>query len=248
MGVGPLHSRRFVEGMFALRQDMPAFRRIVSAVLRFTAISVLALPLTQLGCGPHSAPDPVASFVRDHMQPGSAAFFVPSPVSRDESVEAILEVGPPSSSPEELQRGLEREIGRAGRGASGKVSIASRMIANLVTDRECTIVPKDPLDQAISLPDGAKWRWSITPRARGTMRVTVTLAAPVIIDDRETSYRVTSFEQAVSVTVTGEDFLSDLLTWARDHWVILAAFSAACGGVLNWWRRRRTRRRPAGFR
>lgn len=181
------------------------------------------------------------------MRPGSAAFFVPSPINRNEPVEAVLEIGPPDISPEVLQQGLERLGGRLGVGASGGIRIAPRMIANLVADRECTIVPKDPLDQAISLPDGAKWRWTITPKVRGSTRVTVTLTAPVIIDGRETSYRVTSFEKTVEVIVTGTDVASDLLSWAKDNWVILGAFGTAVAAAWAWLRRRRTRRRRAGF-
>lgn len=175
------------------------------------------------------------------MQPASAAFFVPSPVGRNEPAEAVLEIRPPSIGPEELQQELERFAGRLGVGAADSIRVGPRMTASLVADRECDIVEKDPLDQAVVLAEGAKWRWTVTPRVGGRIRLTVTLTAPVVIEDRETSYRVTSFEETVTVTVTASDRFSDLMKWARDYWVILVACGGALVALFRWLRQRRTR-------
>src|SRR3990172_7848444 len=203
---------------------------------RVAVRSALAVAFLAASC---SAPreDPVGAFVREKMQPGSAGFFIPSPVHRGEPVEAVLQVTAPTMSPDELQAELERIAGRIGVGASGAIRIASRMTATLVTDRECTITPKDPSDQAINLREGTTWRWTVTPRTRGSTRVTVTLAAPVTINGRETSYRVTTFEKTVTVTVTGSDVASDVLTVAKEYWVILAAVGAGLGALFGWLRR-----------
>jgi hypothetical protein len=181
------------------------------------------------------------------MQPGSAAFFIPSPVHRGEPVEAVLQISAPTISPEELQAELERLSGRFGIGVSGAIRVASRMTATLVTDRECAITLKDPADQAINLHQGAAWRWIVTPKTHGSTRVTVTLAAPVTINGNETAYRVTSFERTVTVSVTRSDVISDVLTWAKEYWAILAAVGAGLGTSFEWLRRKRKRKRQAGF-
>src|SRR5205823_3162040 len=93
--------------------------------------------------------DPVADAVRTLLRPRSAAFFVPSPVRRDEPIEAVLEIGPPDATPEEVQIRLESYSARLGVGASGHVDVAPRMVANLVADRDCTITPKDSVDRAV---------------------------------------------------------------------------------------------------
>jgi hypothetical protein len=182
------------------------------------------------------------------MQPGSAAFFVTSPVHRGEPAEATLQISAPTISPDELQAELERMAARTGVGASGAIRVASRMTATLVTDRECAITPKDPADQAVNLREGTTWRWTVIPRTRGSTRVTVTLAAPVTINGHETSYRVTTFEKTVTVTVTGSDVASDLLTWVKEYWVILVALAGGLGAFFEWLRRKRKRKRQVGFR
>src|SRR5262245_11071952 len=109
-------------------------------------MSVLVLLLVAASCNPVNRPmeDPVASFVRQVMQPGSAAFYIPSPIHRGEPVEAVLQIGAPSTSPEEMRRKLQELAGRPGVGASDAIRIAPRMTAMLVTDRESTIALKDP--------------------------------------------------------------------------------------------------------
>ena len=189
---------------------------------------------------------PLRLFVQRNMQPGSAAFLIPSPIKRDEPVEAVLEIRPPTITPGALQQELGSLAGRMGIGAAGAIRVAPRMVATLVTDRACAIVPKDAADQAINLREGARWRWTVTPKVRGTIKATVTLAAPVIINGRESSYTVTSFERTVTVTVTSQGLAGDTLTWVKDYWVIVAAVGTAIGGLWAWLRRRQSRRR-AGF-
>lgn len=185
--------------------------------------------------------DPVASFVRDRMQPGSAAFVIPSPVHRGEPVEAVLRISAPSTSPADLQKELERLRGRGAVGTSGSLRVAPRMTASLVADRDCQINAKDPADQAVDRRQGATWRWTVTPRARGTTLLTVTLTAPVSIEGQETSYRVTSFEKSLAVTVTPVDVASDLLIWAKEYWVILVALGTGIVTAIRWLNGRRRR-------
>lgn len=225
----------------------PSSGRAVSCSCRPAIRWGLAVVLLAASC---SAPreDPVATFVREKMQPGSAAFLIPSPIRRGDSVEAVLRVSAPTLPPDELQRELERAAGRPGIGASGSIRLASRMTAALATDRDSVIVPKDQADQAIDLRQGTTWRWTVTPKTSGSMRVTVTLSAPVTVDGHEASYRVTSFERTVTVTVTPSDRATDVLTWAKDYWVILAAVGAGLAALLEWLRRRSKRKGQAGFR
>ena len=244
---------RLIRGLACLRPQAVNSTEVVS--FRLAAISLWAFLLVLSSCSrgferpPASrVEDPVESFVQKHMQPGSAAFFVPSPVKRDEPVEGVLEISPPTIKPEELQRQLELLAGRLGVGASGSVKIASRMVANLVADRDCTITPKDPLEQAVIAAQGTTWRWTVIPRVRGTTRLTVTLTAQVVMDSRETSYRVTSFERNVDVTVTNTGVVSDVLGWAKDYWIILCAIGSGLVWLVAWLRRRRKRRGSVGFK
>jgi hypothetical protein len=78
------------------------------------------------------------------------------------------------------------------------------------------------------------------------MLVTATLSAPVTVHGREASYRVTSFEKTVTITVTGPDRVMDVLTWAKDYWIVLAAVGAGVAAVLEWLRRKN--KRKVGFR
>jgi hypothetical protein len=189
-----------------------------------------------------SGHDPVASFVQERMQPASAAFVVQSPMLRGRPADATLEVRPPSITPEALRRELEAALGSSAAGAAAAVRVANRMTATLVTDAECDIVARDPIEQAIDLATGATWRWTLTPKQRGTLRATVTLAALVVIDGDATPYRVTSFERTVTVDVTRGDVLSDILDWFKDYY---AAVAAAAGGAVAGlvWLRKRLRRR-----
>jgi len=217
---------------------------------RFASISVCAFLLVLSSCSrsklasPTSdASDPVAFFVQHYMQPGSAAFVVPSPVNRDDPAEAVLEITPPTIKPDVLQQELERLAGRPSVGSSGSIKVGSRMVATLVADRECTITPKDPPDQAVVADQGTTWRWSVTPHVRGTTRLTVTLMAQVVLDGRETSYRVTSFEKTVKVAVTNTGVITDALDWARNYWPVLAGVGTVLVGVVAWLRKRGAKHR-----
>ena len=221
--------------------------RASSWLSRSTVQWALAFILLAASCSP-PMDDPVATFVREKMQPGSAAFVIPSPVHRGESVEAVLRISGPTLSPDELQAELKRMAGRPGIGASGSIRLASRMTAALSTDRDAIIAPKDPADQAIDLSQGTTWRWTVTPGSSGAMRVTVTLSAPVTVDGHEASYRVRSFEKTVTVTVTTADRVNDVLAWAKDYWVILAAVVTGLAGLFEWLRRKGKRKRQAGYR
>ena len=67
-------------------------------------------PAPPVGAGPSGKPmppvvpdrDPVQTFITQRMQPASAAFFAPSPMQRDEPFEVVLDIAPPTISPEDL--------------------------------------------------------------------------------------------------------------------------------------------------
>jgi hypothetical protein len=67
-----------------------------------------------------------------------------------------------------------------------------------------------------SLPlvkERTRWVWNVTPMKSGDLILTVTLTAPVTLDGRETGYKITSFDRAVTVTVTTEQRVGDALSW-----------------------------------
>jgi hypothetical protein len=191
--------------------------------------------------------NPIEDFIRERMQPASAAFFAPSPMTRDEPVEAVLEISPPSVDPHALETELRARASQKGVTASDSIRIAPRMVASLVSDRDATIVAKDTLDRAIVLGERARWRWTVTPHGRDPLTLTALLKAPVVYDGQETGYEVKSFEKTVVVTVTTQQQLSDLWIWARDNWVLLAACAAALGAAARWVVGRVKRQRAVGF-
>lgn len=191
--------------------------------------------------------DPIREFIRQRMQPASAAFFAPSPMTRDSPFETMLEIAPPTVDPQSLERELRSRATQDGIAASESIQIAPRMIAALVADRPATIVAKDTLDRGIVMGERVVWRWTVTPHDRQPLTLTATLTAPVVYDGHETGYVVTSFERTVVVTITPEQRVGDLGVWVRDNWVLLAACAAALGGISRWLRHRRTRRRHAGL-
>jgi hypothetical protein len=122
--------------------------------------------------------DVVGRFIKERMKPASAAFFAPSPMQRDDTVEATLEIAPPEIAPDELAAELKAEAESRGVTASQSIRIASRMIANLVASKKCRIEPKGPLDRAVAFNERVIWQWNITPMQSGRMTLTVTLTAP----------------------------------------------------------------------
>ena len=135
--------------------------------------------------------DPVARFIETKMQPGSAAFVIPSPIGRGESVVAVLEVSALETTPEEIQRDLENELGRATTGASASIRLANRMVARLTTIErdaaEITIIGES--DIAVPFNEPVAWTWSVTPILAGEIHFRAELLAPVDIDGREAPNR-----------------------------------------------------------
>ena len=145
-----------------------------------------------------------------------------------------MEIAPPTISPADLAMELSivagkmKSIGASaplsateGVTASGLIRAAPRMVASLSADRACTITPKDPLDRAVALDERVRWRWLVTPKVAGRISLTATLSAPVVLDGKETSYSIRSFDKTVTVLVTNQQRASDALEWAKNHWVML---------------------------
>jgi tetratricopeptide (TPR) repeat protein len=211
--------------------------------------------------GPTVAPrDPVQTFITDRMQPASAAFYAPSQMQRDQPSEVLLEIAPPTISPADLAMELSivadeklKSTGVSaprsttqGVTASGLIRAAPRMVANLSADRACTITPKDPLDRAVASHERVRWRWTVTPKVAGPINLTATLSAPVILEGKETSYSIRSFDETVTVIVTNQQRATDALEWAKNHWVMLIFAGGALLGLLRWlWRHMRKPTPPA---
>src|SRR5689334_20601350 len=122
------------------RRSLLARRRGMTG--RFAGLPFLAavsgLLLSHLACRDdiayrQSQTDPVAKFIRTRMQPAAAAFAVPDPLWRDDTVTAVLEIAPSSVTPEKLQDELQRELGGSSKtvAQSSAIKIASRMVAEL---------------------------------------------------------------------------------------------------------------------
>ena len=227
------------------RRDPSRYRR----TLLLPAGCVLLLLTTHCGPGPGSASnaslDPVGQFIKERMVPASAAFFAPTPMVREQPSQAVLEIGPPSIEPSQLQAELRAELGRKGITVGDGIKVAPRMVAGLTADRDCTITPIDAPDRAIPLGEKIRWRWNVTPRVSGTIQITATLSAPVIVDGKETGYQVTSFSKTVTVDVSYAQHANDVMTWAKTYWPILVAVATGALAIWGWMKKKRPRR--AGF-
>ena len=198
--------------------------------------------------------DPVQTFITERMRPASAAFYAPAQMQRDQPSEVLVEIAPPTISPADLAMELSivagkmKSIGASvpmsateGVTASGLIRAAPRMVASLSADRACTITPKDPLDRAVALDERVRWRWLVTPKVAGPISLTATLSAPVVLDGKETSYSIRSFDKTVTVLVTNQQRASDALEWAKNHWVMLVFAGGSFLGLLRWlWSHIRT--------
>jgi hypothetical protein len=221
-----------------------------SYVAPFLGVALISVALLQslafIGLTTPASLDPIAELVA-RLQPASAAFFVASPVKRDEAVEATLDIAPPSIDPFELQNRLRQLAGRTGVGASSQVSIATRMVASLTGDRDCVINPKLPVDQVLRRDGTMKWAWTVTPKVGGLLTLTLALSAPVDFGGHESSYVITTYKKTVTVIVTAPNQAQDWLTWLRTNWVVLAAVGTALLAAGEWLRRRR-KKPGAGYR
>lgn len=227
---------------------------IVLLVAASITVGVFLLPHDQeRGYDPDDGPitgsaatNPIEDFVRERMQPASAAFFAPSPMQRGQPSEAVLESSPASVSPDQLERELRTRAAQAGVSASNSIMIAPRMIATLVSDGEATITAKDAEDRAVRLGERVVWRWSVTAKAEGPLTLRAILTAPVILEGRETGFEVTSFDRTITVTVTTKDRFRDGLDGMEQHWQLLTAVGAGVLVALRW-AGRRLQKRAVGF-
>ena len=212
---------------------------LTSAALSCGMADEAALP--ELFAGDHDTNDLVSDFIETRMQPGSAAFVIPSPIVRDTTVEAMLRVSALNVTPDQLQHALEMELGASTTGASADVLLANRMVAFLTALEPAAAVIKiiGAQDRAVPFDDTVDWKWSVTPRQAGEIQFHAGLAAPVVINGSETSYHVRSFEKVVTVTVSPAKRVGDVIGWIVDNWVAVAGIVAALAGLGAWIMRRR---------
>ena len=185
-------------------------------------------------------PSPIERFIDRGLRAGSGAFVVPSPVRRGEPVEVVLDIGPSDVS----WRDVRRQVGGLDVGAARLIEIPTRIVASLTADRDCSIVPKTSLDQAVFSGEHVIWRWAVTPRMGGRTVLTVTLSAPLPFEfpGHETPEPVLTVARAVTVTVTNADRLSDVWSWLGDYWLLVGAGFGAVAAAWEWLQRRRRRR------
>ena len=191
-----------------------------------------------------ASPDLVRHFIETQMQPGSAAFVIPSPIDRDESVDAVLEVSALKIAPEDIERRLEKELGRPTTGVSAEIRLANRMLARALTTLEpdaAVINIIGESDRALPFDEPVQWRWSVTPILAGEIRFRAVLLAPVAVDGSQTSYEVRSFDEVVTVTVSPAKRVGDVIGWTVDNWAAVAGVVAALWGLGSWIMSRRRR-------
>lgn len=184
--------------------------------------------------------DPVAEFVEERMRPGSAAFAVPATVPLGTTVEARLETAPPSVSPAELLAELQALIQPPSIGRAGEAMLAPRMRAKLRCSLDCDIEPIEPEDRAIRFDERSTWRWHLTPKAAGQLRVLAVLSAPMKIDDAgPTEYPIDTFFAEVTVSVPIANRVDGGLKFLNDNWKLLGVLGAAVAAGWGWLRRKR---------
>jgi Flp pilus assembly pilin Flp len=217
---------------------LAGFISIIAIGLITTVATGIKDLYVNIGSQIDDANNPVALFIHERMHPASGAFFVPSPLEREQSSETVLEIAPPEVDPQQLERELREKAKTEGIAVSESIKIAARMVANLTADREATITPQDPLDRAVRFGERTAWRWSVTPLAGDTLTLTATLTAPVMIDGKETGYEITSFKKTVTVKVTRRQRLNDVLNWADKNKWFLGLLGVWTLAFVGWVRKR----------
>ena len=223
--------------------------------LTWRTIAVLILTSAALSCGsgpsgdvPTDAsdvevttqsvdsPDLVRQFIETQLQPGSAAFVIPSPIDRYESVDAVLEVGPLEVAPEDIERRLQKDLGRPTAGVSAEIRLANRMLARLTTlEPDAAVINIiGASDRALPFDEPVQWRWSVTPILAGEIHFRAVLLAPVAVHGSETSYEVCRFDEVVTVTVSPAKRAGDVIGWIVNNWAAAAGVAAALWGLVSW--------------
>lgn len=193
----------------------------------------------------------VARFIRDRMTRASVAFVAPDELARNEPGVAVLRLAPASVPPQALEQELREMLGRAGHGDAATVLIAPRMVATLTSDQPCAIQLRNPpADRAVAFGERTQWEWTVRPtRDTGsTLELSVSLAAPVMVDGRETTYAVGVYRKTLAVRVGYRDQAADLLAWLGSSWGTLVAVGSTVGAAAAWLLRGRHRKtQRAGF-
>ena len=185
------------------------------------------------------------------MTKASVAFVAPDELARNESGTAILRVAPSIVAPSELKRELQVMLGRAGHGDAATILIAPRMVATLTSDQPCVIELRNPpADRAVAFGERTTWEWTVRPtRETGpSLELSVSLAAPVMVDGRETNYSVGVYRRRLSVRVGYRDRVDDTLAWLGSSWATIVAVVTSVGATSAWlFRSRRRKAHRTGF-
>lgn len=196
--VWPKPSTRLLGTIVEIAASHPIWRTIGVLTLASAALSCHAdfASDASVGSGIH---DRVRQYIDSLMSPGSAAFVIPSPIARDESVEANLKVSALGIAPEDIQRGLESGLDRSMTGASAGIRLANRMVARLTTvQHDAAEISGDPV-RAVSYDEPVEWTWSVTPIRGGDIDFRAVLEALVDIDGSETPLEVGRFDAIITV-------------------------------------------------
>ena len=227
--------------------------------LPWRTVGILILTSAAVSCTPAAeapvaadaaAPNPVAQFIATKMQPGPAAFVIPSPISRGESVEAMLELGALGINPQEIQRDLKIALDRPTTGESAQIDLAHRIAVRLSTIEPgaAVIAPNERVFRAVPFNQSVRWTWSVTPIRGGDLRFQAVIEAMVNIDNLETPYHVRSFQKVVTVTVSPAQRVGDVSGWIVENWEVPSGVVAALAALVGWIMRRRRRMRSGGAR
>jgi hypothetical protein len=196
-----------------------------------------AAPATPPPPAPEPASDPFAvldaQFAR--LKSASAALRAsPQTVRLGEDVDVVLRVSPLMSEAELLQR-MQSPGSVIEKGAA---RIAPRMTAHLsAAGAIITVVGSE--ERAVPGSEDTEWQWKVTPARDGTLPIHVTLSAPVMVQGKETSYQVRTFDATVIVTVAPA---TRVASFVANNWQWLWTTIAVPAAL--WVFRSRARRGP----
>ena len=169
---------------------------------------------------------------------GQIAFNVPSTMGYKERYVVELLLSTTASAPD-LQAQLEKHTDLQ----AAEIRISNRMEAQL-TGTGFSIQRIEPELQAISRQTPTRWRWEITPTGHGTSTLHLALYAHLDIAGADTPYVLRTFDRTIQVNITLPQRLSGffLKNW---QWLWAALLVPIAG---YFWKRRKTRNRPASTR
>jgi hypothetical protein len=143
------------------------------------------------------------------LDPGQIAFGAPGRMGYGETKTVTLLLSKIKSISE-----LEQSLAGSEIVQGHTVKVADVMEAHL-TGMDFDIVPTTPEVQSISGRETTEWSWQVKPKEFGRLPLRLSLNAKFVVDDKEQTHTIRTFEETITVTVA---WPRSVLVFLRHNW------------------------------